>query len=497
MGLLRKLASDTVLYGISSILARMLNYFLVFLHASALYGFPAQEFGILSELYIYVAFLMIIFTYGTETAFFRFAEKDNLSNVFNQILSVILVSTFVFSAILISFSSSIAFLLGYPEKTNFIVWLILILAIDTILTIPFARLRQEKKAKAFAVAKLVNIGINIFLNIFFLVFCKEIYQGNWLPFLKPIITLFYIPDLGIGYVFLANLLANAFLFIWLYKSFRDFRFVWDWQALKPILLYAYPLIFMGLAGTISSMIDRILLKILLPDNFYPGRTSLDAVGIYAACYKLSIFMTLAIQAFKYAAEPFFFAQAKDKNAPELFAKVMRYFVIACVLIWVAVSLNLDVLQYFYGRPEYREGILVVPILLLANLFLGVYYNVSAWFKLTDKTYFGTWISLGGAVFTLIGNALAIPLFGYMGSAWVTLLTYLGMAWACYHWGQKYYPVPYQLANALLHILIGGVLIFLGFQFNFTSLWYSVPYHFILLLLYFIFLFLVERKNFRK
>jgi O-antigen/teichoic acid export membrane protein len=232
-----------------------------------------------------------------------------------------------------------------------------------------------------------------------------------------------------------------------------------------MLKYAWPLMFMGLAGMVNELLDRILLKEILPQNFYPGMSNDAAVGIYGACYKLSIFMSLAIQAFRYAAEPFFFSKSEDKNAPESFAKIMHWFIIVCCLILIGITLNLSWIQYLLTNPAYRVGLGVVPILLLANLFLGVYYNQSVWYKLTDKTYFGTIITLVGAAITLIGLWILIPIAGYMGAAWATFICYFSITMISYFLGQKYFPVPYNVGKAFIYISLSVSIILI---FNYIN-----------------------------
>jgi O-antigen/teichoic acid export membrane protein len=494
MSLLKKLASDAALYGLSSILGRMLNYLLVPLYTSYYYGFSRAEFGEFTKLYAYVAFLNIIFTYGMETTFFRYAKKENFIVVYRLILTNIILSTTFFTVLILIFAPTIASFLEIPTHPDWVRWLAWILAIDTLVAIPFARLRFENKAFTFAMIKIANILITIGLNVFFLVICAEIYRNNWLGF-KPLITWFYAPNYGLGYVVLANLLANACFIPLLWRKFADFRFYFDWQSYQPMLKYALPLIFLGLAGTINQMFDKIVLQYWLPKDFYAGLGALEVLGIYAAAAKISIFMMLVVQAFKYAAEPFFFAQAEDKNAPVLFARVMRYFIIAGVVIWLGVSLNLAILKLvFIPNAVYHSGIWVAPILLLANLFLGIYYNLTVWFKLADKTQYGMWISLLGAGINILSNYLLIPLLGYYGCAWASLLTYLIMSGLCYSLGNRHYPIPYQLGSAFLHIGLGSVLILLSYSLAIEDFWTSFLFNNCLLLVYLGFVGLSERKN---
>lgn len=423
------------------------------LYTHEVYGFNTTEYGIMTTFYAYAAFLNVIFTYGMETAYFRYASKsEKPKEIYNLILSYLCTSTLIFAVLMWIFADNIARSWGHAEHGNFVRWIIIILAIDTLLALPYARLRLEKKAKFFVLTKVGNIFITIFLNIFFLVICKELSTHET-------ISWWYIPTLGVGYVFLSNLLANLLNFVWLYRSFIDFRFRFKWQEFAPMLKYAYPLAVMGLAGIASQMADRILLQYCLPTGFYAGKTTTDAIGIYGACVKLTVFMSLAIQSFKYAAEPFFFSQTEEKQTPRVFAQVMHYFVIMCVIFWLGISLNLFwIKDLFIRNPIYHEGIFIVPILLLANLLLGVYYNLSFWFKLTDKTHYGTWLSLLGALITVLGNILLIPVAGYMACAWITLVSYAVMAWTCYVLGQKNYPIPYDTGWLLAHLTLGGLIV---------------------------------------
>ena len=453
-----------------------------------------QEMGINVKLYGYVAIASIIYTYGMETAFFRFAP-ENKTKYYNIIQSSIIVSSIFFSSILIIFASPIITYLGYIGKETFLIWLALIIAIDAITAIPFARLRLEKKTKRFVKAKIINILINIFLNVLFLLVFKKIAEGDYLTSLQPIAQKLYNPKIGVGYIFLANLIANATFFYFLRPEFRDFTFQFEKETFKKLWIYAYPLMIMLVASTYNLVFDRLLLEKFLPEGFYPNRSSQEALGIYGSVYKLSIFMSLATQAFRYAAEPFFLSKTDDKNSPETLADVTKWFLITCTFIWLGVSLNLDILQrLFLGQKIYWEGIAVVPVLLLANLFLGIYYNISVWFKLNDKTYFGTLITFIGLAITIFANIILIPRIGYMGCAIAFLISCFSMTALCYLLGQRYYPVPYKIGSALGYIISAGLLIYCVSQIHFDSLWLSIPYHLILLLLYTAGVVIVERKT---
>lgn len=447
MGLLRKLAKETAVYGLSTILGRLINYLLIILYTGV---FAVGEYGKYSLVYAWVTFFNVIYTYGMETAYFRFASRDpeQKQNVFNTSLGAVIITSSVITILFLPFSGTIADYFGYSEK-EVIVWVVLTLAVDAVCALLFARLRLEGKAYLFAGVKVFNILLNVGLNIFFMVLCPKAYRGEAYTFLKPIADAIYNPSLGSGYIFLSNLIANALQFLLLWPAWKKFRFSLQIKLFRSLFKYAWPLIFVGLAAMINEVFDRVMLPKLLPTNFYPGKTGMDVLGIYSACYKLSIFMTLAVQSFRFAGEPFFFSNANKENSPELFARVMHWFVIVCALIFLAVALNLDIIsQIFLRKLEYREGLGVVPILLLANLSLGIYYNLSVWYKLTDKTSYGTVISLIGAAITIVLNIILIPVMGYYGSAWATFACYFSMAVLSYLWGQKYFRVPYRVLEAL-------------------------------------------------
>lgn len=494
MSTFKKLASDTALYGISTILGRMLNFALVPLQT---YVFTRpEEMASNVELYSWVGILLVIYTLGLETAFFRFAARrpDDKQKVFNESLSMVIVVSLFLSLLIILLTPQIVVWLDYPGQELSVIWVALIVAIDAIMNIPFARLRVENRARRFVQARVINILITVFLNVFFLIICRDIYNGKYLTVLKPAIDLIYYPSLGPGYIILANLLSNATYFILLRDAFTGFQFRLDKTESKALLLYAAPLMLTSLAGLVNTMTDRLFLQHWLPENFYPGLTSKDALGIYGNCLKLSVFMALVIQSFKFAADPFFFSRAEDKNSPKLLADVTKWFIIACVLIWVGVSLNLDVVGLLVSK-RYRPGLPIVPLLLLANLFLGVYYNISFWFKLSDKTQFGTLITVIGAATTIVGNIILIPLIGYMGCAVAFLASSFVMMVICYVLGEKYYPVPYHIKSAVGYITGGGLLIYAAQYIKIPNLWLAVPYHMALFGLFLAVILVIERNTF--
>ncbi len=495
MSVVKKLASQTAVYGVSSIVGRVLTYLLVPLYTHA---FAAAEYGVVTGLYAYVSFLNVVFTYGMETTFFRFANRPGTDRqeLYDRVLSLLLLSTAGLTALLMLLARPLLALLDIPPgHEQYAVWVALILGLDALTAIPFARLRLENKARKFATIKLAGIVANVVLNLFFIVLCPAVASGKWLPGLQPLVARVYDPAVGVGYVFLANLFASGLTLLLLWRELLAFRFRLNLAFLRPLFQYAYPLMLMGLAGMVNETLDRILLPKWLPANFYPGQSSLTAVGIYGACYKLSIFMSLVIQAFRYAAEPFFFAQSTEKNSPATFAMILKWFTLCCAVIFVGISLNVeDFGRLFLRRPEYLQGLVVVPILLLANLFLGVYYNLSVWFKLTDKTYYGTYIGAGGAVLTIVLNFLLIPLLGYLGSAIATLACYFMMAILCWRLGERHFPVPYPALRLGLWLLGASGLVALGWWVPVADWWARHAWHAGLTGVFLLALYLVERPR---
>ena len=493
MSVLKKLASDTATYGISTMLGRFLNYMLVRLHTDL---FEPEQIAAQGQMYSYAGIALVLYTFGMETAFFRFARQEtNRKEYYNLILSTVIIVSLFFSGLLFLFAQQTAVLIKYPESVSIVRMFAMIMAIDGIVSIPFARLRLENKGKKFVIFKVANILINIALNLFFLIICRDIHAGKYLSVFKPAIELFYNPLHAPDYIVLANLIANL-SFLWmLRRELADFKFVFNKNLFKPVWVYAFPILIMNIGGMLNMLFDRAAIQFLLPKNFYPGRTSDQAIGIYLQCYKLSIFMSLATQAFKYAAEPFFFSKGEDKNAPPVFAKITKWFVIICVLMWVGISLNIDLLaELFLGKKIYHEGLSVVPWLLAGYMFLGIYYNIATWFKLTDKTEYGTWLTLTGAFITIVLNIILVPQIGYLGCAIAFAVSGFIMVALCYIFGQKHYPVPYEIPSALIYVALGILFIAGSMAFKIADLRISVPVHIVAFLIFAGIIFLAERKN---
>jgi O-antigen/teichoic acid export membrane protein len=445
MGIIQKLASQTAIYGLSSIFGRFLNYLLVPLYT---YYFTAAEYGVVSEFYAYAGFFSVLLLFGFETGYFRFRDKEHSGRdvaYSTALIFVVLVNLGFFLTIMLV-NTRLSAALNYANHPEYVLSFALILILDAIASIPFARLRAEDKAFRFAGIKVIEIVITVLLSLFFIIYSPKIYAENPQSWIAKI----YNPAIGIGYIFIANLIASLFKFLLLAPQLKGLAWGFDQPLFGRMIRYSLPMVVIGFAGIINEMLDRVLLKYLLP---YDLQTNMKMLGIYSACYKLAILMSLFIQAFRYAAEPFFFAYSDKSDARAVYAKVLKFFVIFCVFIFLLVTLFIDFFKYFLG-DEFRAGLEVVPILLLANLFLGIYVNLSIWYKLTDRTLMGAFVSLAGAALTIALNIWWIPILGYVGSAWATLACYASMAIASYLLGRRYYPVAYDVKRVLAYITLG-------------------------------------------
>lgn len=451
MNPLKKLTGQAAIYGLSSIIGRLLNYLLTPLYTIT---FSKSEYGEVTALYAFVAFLVIILTYGMETAFFRFSQREQKKElVYSTSLISLLATSILFVAIMLLNADGIAASLRFDGHPEYIRWFALVIGMDAVSSISFAKLREQHKAARFALIRLVNIFVNIGLNLFFILYCPLVISKG-LP-AGAFVESIYDPSIGIGYIFIANLAASAITILMLLPEMLQSSWRFDFQLWKKMIWYALPLMIAGLAGITNETIDRLLLKYLLPADIASAE-----VGVYGAFYKLSIIMTLFVQTFRFAAEPFFFAQERERNAKKVYADVMKYFSIITAIIFLGVMIYYDVVIHFIGQ-EFRDprGEIIVPILLLANLCLGLYYNLAVWYKLTEKTSYGAYLSLFGAAITLGLNFLLIPSIGFVGSAWATLICYAAMLLASYFLGRKHYPIPYDLKRIGLYMSVMLVLFF--------------------------------------
>ena len=474
MNMIKKLASQTAIYGLSSIFGRFLNYLLVPLYT---YYFTAAEYGVVSEFYAYAGFFSVLLLFGFETGYFRFRDKEHPGRdvAYSTALIFVVLINLGFFALILLINSRLSAVLNYADHPEYVLCFGTILILDAIAAIPFARLRAENRAFRFAGVKIIEILVTVLLSLFFIVYCPKTYAENPESWVAPI----YSSAIGIGYIFIANLTASGFKFLLLAPQLSGLAWGFDRALFGRMMRYSLPMVVIGFAGIVNEMLDRALLKYLLP---YDSQTNMKMLGIYSACYKLSILMSLFIQAFRYAAEPFFFAYADKSDARKVYARVLKFFVIFCVFIFLLVTLFIDFFKYFVGG-EFRAGLEVVPILLMANLCLGIYINLSIWYKLTDRTLMGAVVSLAGALLTIVLNLWWIPLFGYVGSAWATLVCYAGMAIVSYLLGQKYYPVSYDVKRVAGYIGLGIGLYFAHGQLSTAVVWPSSQSAGILMLLY--------------
>jgi O-antigen/teichoic acid export membrane protein len=488
---IKKLAGQTIWYGLSSIFGRFLNYLLTPLLVTI---FATGEYGKISTLFTIAAFLNIVFTYGLETSYFRFSTLQPESKVYNTCSTSLIISTSLFTGLLLLFSGNIAGFLEMPTHPEYISWVIWIVALDTLAVMPFAKLRYEGRPRKFAAIKILNILINVGLVVFFLVVCKKAHEKGSDHFFASV----YNPGIGLGYVIIANLVASGLTLVLLSKEFLQFRFRLNPVFWKKMMAYSWPLIIVGFGGIVNETIDRIMLL-----KLYAGTTeeAFSQSGIYSANYKLAVIIVLFIQAFRMGAEPFFFKQSTSENAQRTYARVMKFFVIACCFCFLGVTLFLDIWKYFMGtaHPEYYTGLKVVPLLMTAKIFLGIYYNLSIWYKIKERNLTGAWITLGGAVITVVFNWIFIPVWGYMACAIATLLCYGFMMVVSYLLGQKHYPVPYAWKKILAYIFI-CILIF-GLHQAFLLLemnrWINWGVAVVFVGLFALLVLKVERKEFAK
>lgn len=489
MNLFKKLAGQTAIYGLPTIVGRLLNYLLVPLYTRV---FAPAEYGVVTEIYAYVAFLFVVLTYGMETSFFRFSTtQPDKEKVYGTTLFSLFVTSILFLVIIFSATPTISSAMGYADNPEYIRWFALILAADALSSIPYAQLRLKNKPLRFAIIKIINIATNIAFNLLFIVIIPNIVKENQGIADSTFIKFLYNPEIGVGYIFISNLIASALTFIMLVPSMVKAKIKPDINLLKKMLSYSWPLLIFGFAGIINETFDRIILRRMLPDNV----DAMAQLGIYGACYKVSILMTLFIQTYRYAAEPFFFDQSGSKDAKITYARLMHYFIIVCLFIYLAIMLNIDIVLLFIGS-DFREGAGVIPILLWANLFLGIFYNLSVWFKLTDKTGIGAMISVAGAGVTLLFNFMLIPIMGYMGAAWATFICYAFMMVVSYYYGQKYYPINYNLKALSFYIILTIVIYTLSIFTNELGRTIEFTINSILLILFLTIIWLKEKRDVR-
>ena len=491
MSSIKKLAGQTIWYGASSIFARFLYYLLTPYLTLKFAG--TVEYGKMSLIYALIPFLNTLILFAFETAYFRFIQRSEFrEDVYNTLITSLLISTTAIVGLTIFFNTAIARFIGLDNHPEYVTLAGVIIGLDAISALPFAKLRNENRPQKFAAIRISGILINMVTVYFFLTVCPHFIKNN--P--NSILRLVYFAGFGVGYVLIANIAQAFFQLIALWKELISARLKINVKLWREVWVYALPLTIAGFAGMINETFDRVMLQRWSP---LKGDAATFEVGIYSACYKLSILITLFVQAFRMGAEPFFFKQSTEANAPKVYARVMKFFVITICFMFLLVSLYLDIWKYFIQDKKMWVGLKVVPILLLANMFLGIYINLSIWYRLSRKTTAGAYITLIGAGITIAVNFIFIPYFSYMACAWATFLCYGTMMVISYIWGQKSYPVPYAWKKLLAYIIIVVILYFIhnalmGIWRN-DALNYTVAT--IFLSLFGLFIYQVEKKEFNN
>lgn len=478
---MKNLAKETAIYGLSSIVGKFLNWLLVPLYTFVLQ--QSADYGIVTNLYAWTALLLVILTYGMETGFFRFANKEenDPNKVYSTTLTCVGFTSLLFAVCCVAFCQPIANALGYPTHKEFIAMLGVVVSMDAFGSIPFAYLRYKRRPIKFAALKLFMIFMNIAFNLFFLLLCP------WLMRHAPgLVDWFYKPDYGVGYVFVSNFISTSLVTLALIPDMRV-KFSFDWTLLKRMLRYSLPLLVLGIAGIMNQTVDKIIFPFLMPDK----ELAASELGIYGACFKIAMVMMMFTQAFRYAYEPFIFAKHKDKNSVGAYADAMKYFVIFSLLILLGMIFYLDVIKLII-HPSYWSGMRVVPIVLFSYIFQGVFFNLSLWYKLTDKTQYGAYFSILGLVITLLVNVLFVPKISYMASAWASFACYFVMMLVSYFVGQKYMKIPYDLRSMGLYTIVALAFLAVSYYFKSDRIWLNYTINTVLLLIY---LAMIVRRDF--
>ena len=455
---LKSLAKETAIYGVSSIVGRFLNYLLVPVYTIAL---PASSggYGVVTNIYAWVALILVLLTCGTETGFFRFANKgqDDPMRVYSTTLLSVSIGSLVFVALGLLFLEPIAGWLEYGEHPWYIGMMMIVVAMDAIQSIPFAYLRYKKRPIKFAALKLLFIFLNIALNLFYYV----ILEGN-----------------DVGYAFLFNLVCTSVVMVCMIPELRGFTYVLDKELLKRMLRYSLPLVILGVAGILNQVADKIIFPFVYPDE----AEATIQLGIYGAASKIAMIMAMFTQAFRFAYEPFVFGKSKEKDSREMYAQAMKFFIIFTLLAFLAVMFYLDILRHVIGR-DYWDGLRVVPIVMAAEIFMGIYFNLSFWYKLIDETRWGAYFSLTGCIILILMNIFLVPKYGYIACAWAGFTGYGVAMLLSYFVGQKKYPIQYDLKAIGMYVLLAAVLYVAAEYVSIDNIYLRMAYRTVLLLLF--------------
>ena len=478
-GGMKRLAKETAVYGLSSIIGRFLNWMLVAMYTRVFTN--TADFGIVTNLYGWTALLLVLLTYGMETGFFRFVNKKEEKEpmrVYSTVLYCVMMSSLLFVFVIYSLLPYISSGLGYAQHPEYIAMMAGICAVDAFCCIPFAYLRYKGKAWRFAGIKIFNIFLNIFLNIFFLIVCPRIYNSH-----PQLISWFFRPDYGVGYVFVANVFTTLCTLLMLIPDMiPGFRAKANFPMLKHILSYSFPILILGIAGIFNQTADKILFPFLFDDKVFANQQ----LGIYGACFKIAVVMVMFTQAFRYAYEPFIFARNRSDDNKKAYAEAMKYFIIFGLVIFLGVMFYIDILKHFVGS-RYYPGLRVVPIVMLGELFFGIYFNLSLWYKLIDQTRWGAYFSAIGCIATVSIIVLFAPTYGYMACAWASFCCNLLMMLLSYFVGQKHFPIKYDLKTIFSYFIIAGVLYAIGMLPTVHSEWIRIAYRSVLLVLFLVYI----------
>jgi O-antigen/teichoic acid export membrane protein len=489
---IKKLAGQTIWYGVPTIASRFLGY-LMNLSLPFIFARAATTAD-LTQVYAIIPFLNVVFTYGMETAYFRFSQSEDKKKLYNTLSLSLFITTILFTGILFLFRAPIADAAGLEKHPQYVTWMCWIIFFDTLATLPFAKLRQENRPRKYAFVRVAGIVVNILVVILFLGILPDYVKKNPDGF----ISILYESNDPISFYLLGNVCGSIFTFLLLWKEFKGIKFNFNSRLWKKVMHYSYPLIIVGLGGMVNDMLSRLVYRHVV--DVSPAEADKE-LGIFGNLYRLAVLVTVMIQAFRMAAEPFFFNRSTEENAQRIYARVMKFFVIACCFMFLFIGLYRDVLEWVITlkSKEWGEGIYIVPILALGNIFLGIYYNLSIWYKLTNKNMTGAMITLAGAVITVALNIILIPKLHYLGAAIATFCCYLFMMIISYVLGQKYYPVPYAKKKLIAYLVL-VVLIYLvhrGLLMLYNNIWFSIGSATILLLLFVFFVSRIERKELER
>ena len=446
---LKGLAKDTAIYGLSSIVGRFLNYLLVPLYTAKLSA-ASGGYGVITNVYAYTALLFVILTYGMETTFFRYSNKEGEDprRVYSTILMSVGFTSMVFVLLVFAFISPISSAMGYAGHPSYIWTMALTVALDAFQAIPFAYLRYKKRPIKFAALKMLFIIMNICLNLVFFVLLPALYESSGG---EGFISKIYDPTVGVGYAFYINLFCTGSITFLFWKELTGFKYVFDRALLKRMLGYSWPILVLGIAGILNQTADKIIFPYV-----YKGADAHAQLGIYGAASKIAMIMAMITQAFRYAYEPFVFGKSKDKDNRDTYAKAMKFFVIFTLLAFLAVIGYMDILKHLIGN-DYWEGLKVVPIVMAAEIMMGIYFNLSFWYKLIDKTIWGAWFSGAGCLVLIAVNVIFVPQYGYMACAWGGFAGYGTAMLLSYFVGQKHYPINYPVKDIMLYVAVAAVL----------------------------------------